>query len=125
LAHRYGVSAGQVQSWNKLSGTKLVAGQSLVLMVPARSAARFASAPDPAPTASALVPVRAEPVRGSAKGHAAPRQRVTVEAAPRKGAAATARSSAKPVPTVSAAKASAKPASKSAAGPAKTKAHAR
>ena len=40
LAHRYGVSAGQVQSWNKLSGTKLVAGQSLVLMVPARSAAR-------------------------------------------------------------------------------------
>ncbi|NUA26298.1 transglycosylase SLT domain-containing protein [Cupriavidus basilensis] len=130
LAHRYGVSAGQVQSWNKLSGTKLVAGQSLVLMVPARSAARFASAPDPAPTASALVPVRAEPVRGSAKGHAAPRQRVTVEAAPRKGAAATARSSAKPVPTVSAAKASAKPASakpasKAAAGPAKTKAHAR
>ncbi len=130
LAHRYGVSAGQVQSWNKLSGTKLVAGQSLVLMVPARSAARFASAPDPAPSASAVVPVRAEAVRGAAKGRAAPRQRVVVEVAPRKGAAVAARSSAKAAPTVSAAKASAKPASaksagKSAAGPAKSKAHAR
>ncbi|WP_340523455.1 transglycosylase SLT domain-containing protein, partial [Cupriavidus necator] len=38
VARRYGVSAGQVQSWNKLSGTKLVAGQSLVLMVPVRGA---------------------------------------------------------------------------------------
>ncbi len=38
VARRYGVSAGQVQSWNKLAGTKLVAGQSLVLMVPVRGA---------------------------------------------------------------------------------------
>ncbi|MDF3884271.1 transglycosylase SLT domain-containing protein [Cupriavidus basilensis] len=128
LAHRYGVSAGQVQSWNKLSGTKLVAGQSLVLMVPARSAARFASATDTQSTASALAPVRGEPVQATAKGRAAGRQRVTVEAAPRKAAAGAGRA-AKAAPAVPAAKAgakpSAKPAGKAAAAPAKTKAHAR
>ncbi|KDP88833.1 transglycosylase SLT domain-containing protein [Cupriavidus basilensis] len=128
LAHRYGVSAGQVQSWNKLSGTKLVAGQSLVLMVPARSAARFASATDTPSTASALAPVRGEPVQATAKGRAAGRQRVTVEASPRKAAAGAGRT-AKAAPAVPAAKAgakpSAKPAGKAAAAPAKTKAHAR
>jgi len=128
LAHRYGVSAGQVQSWNKLSGTKLVAGQSLVLMVPARSAARFASATDTQSTASALAPVRGELVQATAKGRAAGRQRVTVEAAPRKAAAGAGRA-AKAAPAVPAAKAgakpSAKPAGKAAAAPAKTKAHAR
>ncbi len=131
VAHRYGVSPGQVQSWNKLSGTKLVAGQSLVLMVPAGSAAaRMASAPPAPSTASALVPTRAERpevVRASAKGRAGARQRVTVEAAPHKMAAG--KGTAKAAPVV---KASAKPAGRSAAsssgGPAKAagkKAHTR
>ncbi len=46
VARRYGVSPRQVQSWNKLSGTKLVAGQSLVLMVRPNSAAAARAARD-------------------------------------------------------------------------------
>ncbi|WP_454721749.1 MULTISPECIES: transglycosylase SLT domain-containing protein [Cupriavidus] len=128
VARRYGVSPGQVQSWNKLPGTKLVAGQSLVVMVPANS--RFASAPALPSTASALVPVSAEPVRVSAKGRGA-RQRVEVQAVSRKGAAVAARAparaaSAKAAPAVAAtaAKGGAKPAART-AGPAKAAGKAR
>ncbi|HVL10808.1 MAG TPA: transglycosylase SLT domain-containing protein [Burkholderiaceae bacterium] len=47
LAKRYGVSAGQVRQWNKLSGNRLDAGESVVLMLPVRSAvARRAVAAD-------------------------------------------------------------------------------
>ncbi|MCZ7270344.1 LysM peptidoglycan-binding domain-containing protein, partial [Salmonella enterica] len=38
VARRYGVSVSQVRAWNKLSGSKLVAGQSLVLNVPVKRA---------------------------------------------------------------------------------------
>ncbi|WP_428852797.1 transglycosylase SLT domain-containing protein [Imbroritus primus] len=38
LAKRYGVTAGQVRQWNKLSGNRLDAGESVVLMLPVRSA---------------------------------------------------------------------------------------
>ncbi|CAG9172126.1 hypothetical protein LMG23992_02126 [Cupriavidus laharis] len=111
VARRYGVSASQVQSWNKLSGTKLVAGQSLVLMVPVRAgrggkAARTESATD-----------KPEVVRVSAfgKGKAEGRKRMTVEAAPRhaasKGSGASRSAAAKSAPAV---KASSKGASKAA-----------
>jgi membrane-bound lytic murein transglycosylase D len=112
VAHRYGVSVRQVQSWNKLSGSKLVAGQSLVLMVRPNSAAaaRAERGDDGDDT-----PVRGKAVHGktvSAKAEKAekasvsrsskaekaePRKRVVVEAAPRKGATAT-RSTSKPAP---------------------------
>ncbi|WP_373378042.1 transglycosylase SLT domain-containing protein [Cupriavidus nantongensis] len=99
VARRYGVSAGQVQSWNKLSGTKLVAGQSLVLMVPVRGAgavrAARAERADRAERAERTEQAsRKEPagkggkggkvVRVSAKGKADTRQRVVVEASPRR-----------------------------------------
>jgi membrane-bound lytic murein transglycosylase D len=111
VAHRYGVSTGQVQSWNKLSGTKLVAGQSLVLMVPvrARGAARAARA-EPAADKPEVVRV-SSPARGKAAG----RKRMTVEAAPRqaagKSSGAPRASAAKAAPTV---KASSKGSSKAA-----------
>ena len=111
VARRYGVSTGQVQSWNKLSGTKLVAGQSLVLMVPvrARGAARAARAE---PAADKPEVVR---VSSSARGKAAGRKRMTVEAAPRQAASkssgASRASAAKAAPTV---KASSKGSSKAA-----------
>lgn len=65
VARRYGVTVRQVLAWNKLSGTKLVSGQSLVLMVRPSVAARDR---DPAPRARAVRAVgrgkaRAEPVR--------------------------------------------------------------
>ncbi|WP_354685424.1 transglycosylase SLT domain-containing protein [Cupriavidus necator] len=102
VARRYGVSARQVQSWNKLSGTKLVAGQSLVLMVPVRGAgavrAARAEQADRAERAERAErterPERAERagkgakgeiVRVSAKGgKAEPRKRVVVEASSRR-----------------------------------------
>ncbi|SPA37526.1 Membrane-bound lytic murein transglycosylase D [Cupriavidus taiwanensis] len=99
VARRYGVSAGQVQSWNKLAGTKLVAGQSLVLMVPVRGAgavrAARAEREDRAERAERSEQAsRKEPsgkagkgarvVRVSAKGKGEARQRVVVEAAPRR-----------------------------------------
>ncbi|SOZ13502.1 Membrane-bound lytic murein transglycosylase D [Cupriavidus taiwanensis] len=102
VARRYGVSTGQVQSWNKLSGTKLVAGQSLVLMVPVRGAgavrAARAERADRAERAErAELPSRKEPagkggkvVRVSAKGKADTRQRVVVEASPRRASKAPA-----------------------------------
>jgi len=111
VAHRYGVSTGQVQSWNKLSGTKLVAGQSLVLMVPvrARGAARAARAE---PAADKPEVVR---VSSPARGKATARKRMTVEAAPRqaagKSSGAPRASAAKAAPTV---KASSKGSSKGA-----------
>ncbi|QQX83227.1 transglycosylase SLT domain-containing protein [Cupriavidus necator] len=118
VARRYGVSAGQVQSWNKLSGTKLVAGQSLVLMVPVRGAgavrAARAEQADRAERAEHFE--RAERsskggiVRTSAKGKTEPRKRITVEASSRHTAAKAARES-KPGPTV---KASAKAGTKGA-----------
>ncbi|MBB3006246.1 transglycosylase SLT domain-containing protein [Cupriavidus alkaliphilus] len=102
VARRYGVSAGQVQSWNKLSGTKLVAGQSLVLMVPVRGAgavrAARAERADRAERAERVEHAsRKEPagkggkvVRVSAKGKADTRQRVVVEASPRRAGKAPA-----------------------------------
>ncbi|PZX31985.1 Membrane-bound lytic murein transglycosylase D [Cupriavidus phytorum] len=105
VARRYGVSAGQVQSWNKLSGTKLVAGQSLVLMVPVRGAgavrAARAERADRAERAERSEQAsRKEPagkggkggkvVRVSAKGKADTRQRVVVEASPRRAGKAPA-----------------------------------
>ncbi|MEC3769044.1 MULTISPECIES: transglycosylase SLT domain-containing protein [Cupriavidus] len=102
VARRYGVSAGQVQSWNKLSGTKLVAGQSLVLMVPVRGAgavrAARAERADRAERAERSEQAsRKEPsgkgakvVRVSAKGKGETRPRVVVEASPRRGAKAPA-----------------------------------
>lgn len=104
VARRYGVSAGQVQSWNKLSGTKLVAGQSLVLMVPVRGAgavrAARAERADRAERAERSEQAsRKEPsgkagkgarvVRVSAKGKGE-RQRVVVEASPRRAGKAPA-----------------------------------
>ncbi|AMR79068.1 transglycosylase SLT domain-containing protein [Cupriavidus nantongensis] len=108
VARRYGVSAGQVQSWNKLSGTKLVAGQSLVLMVPVRGAgavrAARAERADRAERAEraerSTQASRKEPsgkagkagkvVRVSAKGKGEARQRVVVEASPRRAGKAPA-----------------------------------
>ncbi|AEI77697.1 membrane-bound lytic murein transglycosylase D [Cupriavidus necator N-1] len=123
VARRYGVSAGQVQSWNKLSGTKLVAGQSLVLMVPVRGAGavRAARAEQADRAERAEHSERAERsskggiVRTSAKGKAEPRKRITVEASSRhtaaKAAPARAARESKPGPTV---KASAKAGTKGA-----------
>ncbi|KWR92110.1 transglycosylase SLT domain-containing protein [Cupriavidus sp. IDO] len=83
VARRYGVSAGQVQSWNKLPGTKLVAGQSLVLMVPVRGAgaarAARAQAADDKPE---IVRVSAGG-KGKSASKTEPRKRITVEARPR------------------------------------------
>jgi membrane-bound lytic murein transglycosylase D len=95
VARRYGVSAGQVQSWNKLSGTKLVAGQSLVLMVPVRGAgavrAARAERADRAERTEHATRTERDGrggkggiVRVSAKGKPEPRQRVVVEASPRR-----------------------------------------
>ncbi|QEZ47151.1 transglycosylase SLT domain-containing protein [Cupriavidus oxalaticus] len=96
VARRYGVSQGQVQSWNKLSGTKLVAGQSLVLMVPVRGAgavrAARAERADRAEreeraargSKGGIVRVSAQGARGKAE----PRKRITVEASARRGAKA-------------------------------------
>lgn len=113
VARRYGVSPRQVQSWNKLSGSKLVAGQSLVLMLrpnsaaaaraergdegddaPARSAARGKSAGKPAGKAVAARSSKADKAE-----RAEPRKRVVVEATPRKAAAT--KSAAKPAPAKS------------------------
>ncbi|AZG14052.1 transglycosylase SLT domain-containing protein [Cupriavidus pauculus] len=113
VARRYGVSPRQVQSWNKLSGSKLVAGQSLVLMLrpnsaaaaraergddgddaPARSAARGKSTGKPAGKAVAARSSKADKAE-----KAEPRKRVVVEATPRKAAAA--KSAAKPAPAKS------------------------
>ncbi|TPQ43139.1 MULTISPECIES: transglycosylase SLT domain-containing protein [Cupriavidus] len=116
VAHRYGVSPSQVQSWNKLSGTKLVAGQSLVLMVPVRAggagkATRTARA-EPEADKPEVVRVSAS---GKGKGKAEGRKRMTVEAAPRQAASKSAgvsrSAAAKSAPSV---KASSKGASKAA-----------
>lgn len=96
VARRYGVSQGQVQSWNKLSGTKLVAGQSLVLMVPVRGAgavraARAERADRAEREQRAGRGSKGGIVRVSAKGgsgKAEPRKRITVEASARRGAKA-------------------------------------
>ncbi len=112
VAHRYGVSARQVQSWNKLSGSKLVAGQSLVLMLRPNSAAAARAERgddgDDTPARSsahgkargktqvAAKPEKAEKSSKPEKAEKAePRKRVVVEAAPRK---ATAKSTSKPAP---------------------------
>ncbi|AQV94839.1 lytic transglycosylase [Cupriavidus necator] len=113
VARRYGVSAGQVQSWNKLSGTKLVAGQSLVLMVPVRGAGavRAARAEQADRAERAELAERPEHgskggkggiVRVSAKGKAEPRKRVVVEAHTTKSAPARVTREAKAGPTVKA-----------------------
>ncbi len=104
VARRYGVSAGQVQSWNKLSGTKLVAGQSLVLMVPVRGAgavraaraeradrAERAERAERSTQASRKEPSgKAGKVVRVAKGKGEARQRVVVEASPRRAGKAPA-----------------------------------
>lgn len=96
VARKYGVSARQVQSWNDLSGSKLVAGQSLVLMVPARKAAALAKA---AAVADDDPPPRGRSskagARGKSKVDVGPRRRVVVEATPRKGGAGATKVSAK------------------------------
>ncbi|WP_454764333.1 transglycosylase SLT domain-containing protein [Cupriavidus campinensis] len=99
VARRYGVSPRQVQSWNKLSGSKLVAGQSLVLMVRPNSAAAARAERGDVDDAPARARVSGKaPVAGKAEkaGKAEPRKRVVVEATPRKGAA---KPSGKPVPS--------------------------
>lgn len=113
VAHRYGVSVRQVQSWNKLSGSKLVAGQSLVLMLRPNSpaAARAERGDDGDDTAVRGKAARGKTVaaksekaekaektsvsRSSKAEKAEPRKRVVVEAAPRKAAS---RSTSKPAP---------------------------
>jgi membrane-bound lytic murein transglycosylase D len=107
VARRYGVSTRQVQSWNKLSGSKLVAGQSLVLMLRPNSAAAARAERgddgDDAPAHSAkgrgkaqasAKATKSEAADKSAKveksgkaGKAEPRKRVVVEATPHKAAA--------------------------------------
>lgn len=97
VARRYGVSPRQVQSWNKLSGSKLVAGQSLVLMVRPNSAAAARAARDDDDDTPVRAATRGKPEpRGRADSKSAraektekaePRKRVVVEATPRKGAA--------------------------------------
>ncbi|AGW91163.1 transglycosylase SLT domain-containing protein [Cupriavidus sp. DF5525] len=125
VARRYGVSARQVQSWNKLSGTKLVAGQSLVLMVPVRGAGavRAARAEQADRADREERSERAERsvkagkggvVRVSAKGKAEPRKRVVVEASPRRTTKAAPARVARESKSGPAVKASAKPGSKGA-----------
>jgi len=89
VARRYGVSVSQVQSWNKLPGTKLVAGQSLVVMVPVRQggSAHAAHAAHAARAETASEKPDIVRVSASGKGKAQGRQRITVEAAPRQAAA--------------------------------------
>ncbi len=102
VAHRYGVSTRQVQSWNRLSGSKLVAGQSLVLMVrPNSAAAARAERGDDGDDTPARATTHGK-TRGKTQAQAAaksekaePRKRVVVEATPRKGAA---KSTGKPAP---------------------------
>ncbi|RZT41726.1 transglycosylase SLT domain-containing protein [Cupriavidus agavae] len=103
VARRYGVSTRQVQSWNKLSGSKLVAGQSLVLMLRPNSAAAARAERgddgDDAPRTAARGKSRgkAQAAESSAKSaskseksvksaKATPRKRVEVEASTRKTA---------------------------------------
>lgn len=89
VARRYGVSVNQVRAWNKLSGSKLVAGQSLVLNVPVKRARAIAERDD-----------EVRVIRVSGKGSRAvnARQRVVVEPhgkAARASSRASATSSAK------------------------------
>lgn len=92
VARRYGVSVRQVQSWNKLSGSKLVSGQSLVLMVRPSVAARAAAEP-PEPPARVGAPSpkgrsarAAHEVQARGKTRAEPVRRVAAEPAARKSA---------------------------------------
>ncbi|AOY93443.1 lytic transglycosylase [Cupriavidus sp. USMAA2-4] len=108
IARRYGVTASQLMGWNHLPGTKLVAGQSLVLMVPVRAGGARA---EPAARGGAeVVRVSAHP---RAEARAEPRGRAT--AAPARKAAPTARgAAAKAAPAPRAATAKAAPAKASA-----------
>ncbi|GMG90581.1 transglycosylase SLT domain-containing protein [Cupriavidus metallidurans] len=124
VARRYGVSVKQVQSWNKLSGSKLVAGQSLVLMLRPNSAAamRAERAGDEDDTPAKAAPHgksggktqavakseksdKVEKSSRSAKSaNAEPRKRVVVEASPHgstsksSGKSATRESKSSPTP---------------------------
>lgn len=120
VARRYRVTPRQVQAWNDLSGSKLVAGQSLVLMVPA-GRARGMAVRDAEPSGRD----KAEVVRVSGKGKggkAAPagRQRVVVEATPRGKATATAKSTPK-ASAKATAKGGAKPVVKASGSKARTR----
>jgi membrane-bound lytic murein transglycosylase D len=78
LAKRYGVSAGQVRQWNRLSGNQLQAGSSVVLMLPARSttaAARVRESNAPAVRRASTAKSRATVVRTAGQ----PRARNVVE----------------------------------------------
>lgn len=95
VAHRYGVSVRQVQAWNRLSGTKLVAGQGLVLMLrpnsPAAARAERGEEADEAPARGKHGKVqgsaRSEKVEKSARSEKVePRKRATAEGTPRKAA---------------------------------------
>jgi len=92
VARRYGVSVGQIQSWNRLAGTKLVSGQSLVLMVPARAGRFLRVAETDASDGGSAQPV----ARGKAR--AVPHKRATAEPAARKATASRSlvKASAKP-----------------------------
>jgi len=121
VARRYGVSPRQVQSWNKLSGSKLVAGQSLVLMVRPNSAAAARAERGDVDDAPARARASGKaPVAGKAEkaGKAEPRKRVVVEATPRKGAA---KPSGKPVPSKTGREVKPAPAPKAAATKTKSK----
>lgn len=114
IAHRYGVSVRQVQGWNSLSGTKLVAGQSLVVMVPANRAAALAavSNDDPPARRGKAVDTRATTRTAASsrtEARAEPRKRVVVEAKPRKAATASTRTATKAAPAATV-KAATKPA---------------
>jgi membrane-bound lytic murein transglycosylase D len=121
VARRYGVSVKQVQSWNKLSGSKLVAGQSLVLMLRPNSAAAMraerAGDEDEAPakaaphgksggkTQAAAKSEKSDKVEKSSRSaKAEPRKRVVVEASPHgstsksSGKSATRESKSSPTP---------------------------
>lgn len=81
IARRYGVSVSQVRRWNRLSGSKLVAGQTLVVHVPVRQG-RTAVARDDDDDDVKVIRVSGK--RGKASDDARPRgrQRVVVEAKP-------------------------------------------
>ncbi|MEN7526505.1 MULTISPECIES: transglycosylase SLT domain-containing protein [unclassified Cupriavidus] len=103
VARRYGVSTRQVQSWNKLSGSKLVAGQSLVLMLRPNSAAAARAERgddgDDAPRAAARGKSRAVAKSSkSTKVAAEPRKRAVAEATPRKTASKTSEKSSSKAP---------------------------
>ncbi|MGY8524087.1 transglycosylase SLT domain-containing protein [Paracidovorax citrulli] len=82
IARQHGVTVSQVRAWNRLSGSKLVSGQTLVLNVPVRSRSAVASDDN--------VKVIRASSRGSArKAEPSGRKRVVVESSSRAKATAS------------------------------------